>query len=73
VQLISPAATDTAWWREVGAQLTPRVLGRMIPPQMIAEAVVWVLQQPDPVHIPGLPIYNFRNPFEGKGSPFESK
>lgn len=72
VHLISPAATDTAWWREVGAQLTPQVLERMIPPQAIAEAVVWVLQQPDQVHIPDLPIYNFRNPFEGKGSPFES-
>jgi 3-oxoacyl-[acyl-carrier protein] reductase len=72
VHLISPAATDTPWWREVGANLTPTVLERMIPPEVIARAVMWVLSQPDQVHIPDIPIYNFRNPFEGKKSPFES-
>lgn len=72
VHLISPAATDTPWWREVGANLTPQVLERMIPVDVIAQAVIWVLKQPDRVHIPDVPIYNFRNPFEGKKSPFES-
>jgi len=72
VHLLSPAATNTPWWREVGANLTPMVLERMIPPEVIAEAVVWALSQPDQVHIPDIPIYNFRNPFEGKKSPFES-
>jgi NAD(P)-dependent dehydrogenase (short-subunit alcohol dehydrogenase family) len=72
VHLISPAATNTPWWREVGADLTPTVLERMIPPEVIARAVMWVLSQPDQVHIPDVPIYNFRNPFEGKKSPFES-
>jgi 3-oxoacyl-[acyl-carrier protein] reductase len=71
VHLISPAATDTPWWREVGATLTPQTLERMIPPEVIADAVLWVLQQPDRVHIPDVPVYNFRNPFEGKRSPFE--
>ncbi len=71
VHLISPAATDTQWWREVGAVLTPQTLERMIPPQVLAEAVCWVLGQPDQVHIPDVPVYNYRNPFEGKGSPFE--
>jgi len=72
VHLISPAATDTPWWREVGANLTPTVLDRMIPVGVIAQAVVWVLSQPDHVHIPDVPIYNYLNPFEGKKSPFES-
>jgi 3-oxoacyl-[acyl-carrier protein] reductase len=72
VHLISPAATDTPWWREVGAALTPQVLERMIPPSAVAEAVCWVLSQPDQVHIPDVPVYNFHNPFEGKGSPFET-
>jgi 3-oxoacyl-[acyl-carrier protein] reductase len=72
VHLISPAATDTPWWREVGANLTTQALERMIPADVIAQAVVWVLGQPDQVHIPDIPIYNFRNPFEGKKSPFES-
>jgi 3-oxoacyl-[acyl-carrier protein] reductase len=72
VNLISPAATDTPWWREVGANLTPQVLERMIPAEVIAETVRWVLKQPDRVYIPDVPVYNFKNPFEGKGSPFES-
>lgn len=71
VHLISPAATNTGWWREVGAALTEQTLARMIPPEVVAEAVCWVLSQPDQVHIPDVPVYNFRNPFEGKGSPFE--
>ena len=73
VHLISPAATDTPWWREVGATLTPQTLERMIPPETIAAAVLWVLRQPDAVHVPDVPIYNFRNPFEGRKSPFESQ
>lgn len=72
IHLISPAATNTPWWRETGANLTPEVLERMIPPEVIARAVAWVLSQPDRVHIPDVPIYNTRNPFEGKKSPFET-
>ncbi|HMD88585.1 MAG TPA: SDR family oxidoreductase [Anaerolineaceae bacterium] len=70
VHLISPAATNTPWWPSSGAVLTPEVLDRMIPPEVIAEAVIMVLSQPDNVHIPDVPIYNYRNPFEGKDSPF---
>ncbi|WP_054522722.1 SDR family oxidoreductase [Thermanaerothrix daxensis] len=71
VHLISPAATNTPWWREVPVTLTPQVIERMIPPEVVAQAVRWVLSLPDQVHVPDLPIYNFRNPFEGKLSPFE--
>jgi 3-oxoacyl-[acyl-carrier protein] reductase len=72
VHLISPAATDTPWWREVNANLTPETVEKMIPVDVIGSAVLWVLSQPDQVHIPDLPVYNFRNPFEGKSSPFET-
>jgi NAD(P)-dependent dehydrogenase (short-subunit alcohol dehydrogenase family) len=71
VHLISPAATNTPWWREVAGELPVQTLERMIPPEVIAKTVRWVLSQPDQVHIPDVPVYNFRNPFEGKGSPFE--
>lgn len=71
VHLISPAATHTQWWYGVGANLTEQAVERMIPPEVIAGAVCWVLTQPDQVHIPDVPVYNFRPPFEGKGSPFE--
>jgi 3-oxoacyl-[acyl-carrier protein] reductase len=72
VHLISPAATDTPWWMESAGELPAETRARMIPPETIAHAVRWVLTQPDQVHIPDLPVYNFRNPFEGRGSPFES-
>ena len=70
VHLISPAATNTPFWPAAGANLTPDILERFVPPETIAEAVAWVIQQPDQVHIPDVPVYNFRNPFEGKSSPF---
>jgi NAD(P)-dependent dehydrogenase (short-subunit alcohol dehydrogenase family) len=70
VHLISPAATNTPFWPSAGAKLTSEILARFVPPETIAEAVTWVIQQPDQVHIPDVPVYNFKNPFEGKGSPF---
>ncbi len=70
VHLISPAATNTPFWPGAGANLASDVLEKFVPPETIAEAVAWVIQQPDQVHIPDVPVYNFRNPFEGKGSPF---
>ncbi len=70
VHLISPAATDTPFWPSSGAKLTTDILERFIPAETIAKAIVWMVSQPDQVHIPDIPIYNFRNPFEGKSSPF---
>ena len=72
VHLISPGATDTSFWAENAPGLTPAQLERFIPPETVADAVMWVLSTPDSVHVPDVPIHNFRNPFEGKGSPFES-
>jgi 3-oxoacyl-[acyl-carrier protein] reductase len=71
VHLISPAATYTPFWDEALPNLEQSVIDRMIPADTIAEAVMWVLRQPDAVHVPDVPVYNYRNPFEGKGSPFE--
>lgn len=71
VHLISPAATDTPWWMESAGELPAETRAHMIPPETVAHAVRWVLTQPDQVHIPDLPVYNFRDPFAGKGSPFE--
>jgi 3-oxoacyl-[acyl-carrier protein] reductase len=70
VHLVSPAATATPSWVDNGVALEGQVLERMIPPETIAEAVVWVLKQPDQVIVPDVPVYNFHNPFEGKASPF---
>jgi 3-oxoacyl-[acyl-carrier protein] reductase len=70
VHMITPAATNTAWWPGVGAKLSSEVLARFVPPESIADAVVFAISAPDQVIIPDIPVYNFRNPFEGKGSPF---
>jgi len=70
VHLVSPAATDTPFWPSSGAKLTPEILERFVPPETIARAIVWMISVPDQVHIPDIPIYNFRDPFEGKSSPF---
>jgi 3-oxoacyl-[acyl-carrier protein] reductase len=72
VHLISPGATDTSFWSENAPGLTADQLERFIPPETVADAVMWVLSTPAAVHVPDVPIHNFRNPFEGKGSPFES-
>lgn len=72
VHLLSPGATDTSFWRDYAPGLTDQQLAHFIPPETVAEALVWVLSTPDSVHIPDVPINNFRNPFEGKGSPFET-
>ena len=71
VHLVSPGATDTSFWSENAPGLEADQLERFIPPETVADAVMWVLSTPDAVHVPDVPIHNFRNPFEGKGSPFE--
>ena len=71
VHLISPGATDTSFWSDNAPGLTVDQLERFIPPESVADAVMWVLSTPEAVHIPDIPIHNYRNPFAGKGSPFE--
>ncbi len=72
VHLISPGATDTSFWRDNAPGLTSDQLDRFIPPETIADAVLWVLSTPEPVLVSDVSIRNFRDPFEGQGSPFES-
>ena len=69
VHLITPDATHTPWWYEAGAYMTPQTIARMIPPEVIAEVVCLVINQPDQVHIPDVPVYNYLDPFEGNDSP----
>jgi NAD(P)-dependent dehydrogenase (short-subunit alcohol dehydrogenase family) len=69
VHLITPDATHTPWWYEAGANMTKKTIARMIPPEVIAEVVCLVINQPDQVHIPDVPVYNYLDPFEGNDSP----
>jgi 3-oxoacyl-[acyl-carrier protein] reductase len=72
VHLLSPGATDTSFWREHAPGLTDEQRVHFIPPETVADALVWVLSTPDSVHVPDVAINNYRDPFEGKGSPFET-
>lgn len=72
VHLISPGATDTSFWSDNAPGLTSAQLDRFIPPETVADAVLWVLSTPEPVLISDVSIRNFRDPFEGQGSPFET-
>jgi NAD(P)-dependent dehydrogenase (short-subunit alcohol dehydrogenase family) len=73
VNLISPGATDTSFWSENAPGLTEDQLEHFIPPSTIADAVLWMLTTPDAVLVQDVSIQNYRNPFEGKGSPFEDR
>jgi 3-oxoacyl-[acyl-carrier protein] reductase len=64
VHLISPAATYTSFWDENMPNIDQSIIDKMIPVQTIAETVCWVIKQPDQVHIPDVPVYNYRNCFE---------
>jgi NAD(P)-dependent dehydrogenase (short-subunit alcohol dehydrogenase family) len=72
VHLISPGATDTSFWSENAPNLGRDQLERFIPPETVADAVMFVLSTPESVHVPDVAIHNYRDPFEGKGSPFET-
>jgi NAD(P)-dependent dehydrogenase (short-subunit alcohol dehydrogenase family) len=72
VHLVSPGATDTSFWRANAPGLTSDQLDRFIPPETVADAVLWVLGTPESVLISDVSIRTFRDPFESKGSPFES-
>ncbi len=72
VHLLSPGATDTSFWDEHAPGLSAEQRVHFIPPETVADALMWVLSTPDAVHVPDISIDNFRNPFEGQGSPFET-
>ena len=58
-------------WKDYSVELTEEQKIRMIPPEVIANAVFWVLDKPEAVLIPEVVIRNFQNPFPGKTSLFE--
>lgn len=73
VHLISPGATNTPFWESAPTKVDSDSLSRFISPEVIADNVAWVIQQPDQVHIQDILVYNFKRPFEGKTSPFTDK
>jgi NADP-dependent 3-hydroxy acid dehydrogenase YdfG len=63
--LICPAVVATPWWGHTNAAQPQEVLERMVQPQEVAEAVRWVLTQPDRIRIDEIVVDLHRNPWQG--------
>jgi NADP-dependent 3-hydroxy acid dehydrogenase YdfG len=59
--VINPAAVATDWWATTDDPQPPGVLERMMRPEDVAQAWVWVLIQPDHLHIADVVIENSRS------------
>lgn len=62
--LICPAAVATPWWDTRNDPQTDEVMERMIQPGEVAEAVRWVLTQPDRLQIDEIVIKTHRSPWD---------
>ena len=61
--LICPGSVDTPWWGTVNDPQPQAVLDKMIKPGEVAEAVCWVLTQPERLQIDEVVIKTHRNPW----------
>lgn len=62
--LICPAGVATPWWDTRHDPQPAEVMARMLQPQEVAEAVRWVLSQPDRLQIDEVVIKSRRSPWE---------
>lgn len=65
VHLICPGAVATPWWGSSNDAQPDDVLERMIKPEEVAEAVQWMLTQPERLQIDEVVLKTHRNPWEG--------
>ena len=65
VHLVCPGSVATPWWGQSNAPQPQAVLDRMIRPEEVAEAVRWVLTQPERLQIDEVVINTNRSPWEG--------
>ncbi len=63
VQLINPASVATDWWTTTNDPQPQSVLERMMTPDDIAQAIVWMLSRPDHIHISELLVHNTLSPW----------
>jgi 3-oxoacyl-[acyl-carrier protein] reductase len=61
--LICPGSVDTPWWGSVNDPQPQDVLDKMIKPGEVAEAVCWVLTQPERLQIDEVVIKTHRSPW----------
>ena len=62
--LICPATVATPWWDTNSNSQPDEVLARMIQPEEVAEAVRWVLTQPDRLQIDEIVVNTSRSPWK---------
>lgn len=63
VHVVCPGPVATPWWGTVNAAQSEEVMQRMIRPQEVAEAVRWVLTQPDRIQIDEIVVQPYRDPW----------
>jgi NADP-dependent 3-hydroxy acid dehydrogenase YdfG len=62
--LICPGAVATPWWETTNDPQPEDIMRRMVWPAEVAEAVRWVLTQPDRLQIDEVVIKPYRSPWE---------
>lgn len=62
--LICPGAVATPWWETVNNPQTEEIMARMIRPEEVAEAVCWVLTQPERIQVDEVVLKTYRSPWE---------
>jgi NADP-dependent 3-hydroxy acid dehydrogenase YdfG len=65
VHLLCPASVATDWWDVTGDPQPAAVLDRMLTPADVVRAALWVLDQPDHVHIGEMVVGHGHNPWAG--------
>ncbi len=64
--IIHPAAVATAWWENTDDAQTDDIMEGMVQPEEIAEAVLYVIAQPDRLQIDEVTVNTFRSPWAAK-------
>ena len=55
---------NTPWWGATNDPQPPEILDKMIRPEEVAEAVCWVMTQPERLQIDEIVIKTARSPWE---------
>ncbi|HEY8546657.1 MAG TPA: SDR family oxidoreductase [Acidimicrobiales bacterium] len=63
LHLLNPAAVATGWWEVTDDPQPAEVLDRMMTPDDVARALVWVLSQPDHLQVDALVLRNTTSPW----------
>lgn len=63
IHTVHPGAVASDWWENSDDPQAADILERMMDPEDIAQAVIWLLTQPDNVQIDEITVNNYRSPW----------